>query len=68
MALAILPLGWGGPLDAAALLIFAVAANLFESYWGEWAARKGLEAGAHTNVLMTLAAAVPAWLWWFTVS
>jgi uncharacterized protein (TIGR00297 family) len=68
MALAILPLGWGGPPDVGALMIFAVAANLFESYWGEWAARKGLEAGAHTNVLMTLAAAVPAWLWWFTAS
>ena len=65
MALAILPLGWGSALDAAALLGIAVLANLFESYWGEYAARRGMDQGPHTNVLMTLAAAVLAWLWFF---
>jgi uncharacterized protein (TIGR00297 family) len=62
MALAILPLGWGSLLDAAALLSIAVLANLFESYWGEYATRRGMDQGPHTNVLMTLAAAVLAWL------
>jgi uncharacterized protein (TIGR00297 family) len=63
MALAILPLGWGSFPDAAALLGIAVLANLFESYWGEYAARRGMDQGPHTNVLMTLAAAVLAWLY-----
>jgi uncharacterized protein (TIGR00297 family) len=63
MALALLPLGWGSLPDAAALLGIAVLANLFESYWGEYAARRGMDQGPHTNVLMTLAAAVLAWLY-----
>lgn len=63
MALAILPLSWGSLRDAAALLSIAVLANLFESYWGEYAARRGMDQGPHTNVLMTLAAAVLAWLY-----
>lgn len=63
MALAILPLGWGSLLDAVALLSIAVLANLFESYWGEYAARREMDQGPHTNVLMTLAAAVLAWLY-----
>ncbi|MEO6096673.1 MAG: DUF92 domain-containing protein [Fibrobacteria bacterium] len=65
MAAAILPLGWGSLLDAAALSGIAVLANLFESYWGEYAARRGMDQGPHTNVLMTLAAAVLAWLYFF---
>jgi uncharacterized protein (TIGR00297 family) len=65
LALPILALGWGGWEDAAALLVIALLANLFESYWGEWAGRRGMDQGAHTNVLMTLVAAVCAWVWWF---
>lgn len=64
LALAILPLGWGGFRDALGLSLIALLANAFESYWGEWAARKGMDPGAHTNVLMTLAAAVLGWLLW----
>lgn len=63
MALAILPLGWGSLPDAGALLGIAVLANLFESYWGEYASKRGMDQGPHTNVLMTLAAAVLAWLY-----
>lgn len=63
MALAILPLGWGSALDAAALLGIAVLANVFESFWGEYASRRGMDQGPHTNVLMTLAAAVLGWLY-----
>ena len=65
MAFAILPLGWGGLADAFLLLAIALLANVFESYWGEWAAPRGMDQGPHTNVLMTLAAAVLAWLYWF---
>jgi uncharacterized protein (TIGR00297 family) len=65
MALAILPLGWGSSPDVAALLGIAVLANVFESYWGEYATRRGMDQGPHTNVLMTLAAVVLAWLWFF---
>ena len=65
MGLAILPLGWGGWADVLVLLAIAMASNLFESYWGEWAGPRGLDQGAHTNVLMTLVAAVLGWIWWF---
>jgi uncharacterized protein (TIGR00297 family) len=62
MALAIVPLGWGSWGAVAMLVGIAVAANVFEAFWGEYAARKGLDQGPHTNVLMTLLAAVLAWL------
>ena len=68
MAAAAMPLGWGGPADALALAAIAVLANVFESLWGEWAVRRGMDQGPHTNVLMTLAAAVPAWLLWVAYS
>jgi uncharacterized protein (TIGR00297 family) len=62
MAAGIVPLGWGSWGAAAALIGIALAANVFESYWGEYAARRGLDQGPHANILMTLAAAVLAWL------
>ena len=62
MAAAVLPLGWGGWTDVLVLLAIALAANVFESYWGEYAARRDLDQGPHTNVLMTLFAAVAAWV------
>ncbi len=63
----ILFLGWGGWAEVLILMAIAVAANLFESYWGEWAGPRGMDVGAHTNVLMTLVAAVLAWIWWFGI-
>ncbi|MDB5106852.1 MAG: putative conserved rane protein [Fibrobacteres bacterium] len=65
MAAAILPLRWGGWPEVEALMGMAVLANLFESYWGEYASRRDMDQGPHTNVLMTLVAAAAAWLWWF---
>jgi uncharacterized protein (TIGR00297 family) len=65
MAAAVIPLGWGSPMDALALCGIAVLANVFESYWGEYAARRNMDQGPHANVLMTLVAAVLAWLLWF---
>lgn len=65
LGLFVLPLVWGGIGDVAALIVIAVAGNLFESWWKIWSSRQGIEAGAHTNVLMTLISAVLAWLWWF---
>ncbi len=65
MALAILPLRWGGIIDVTVLIGIAWLANLFESYWGEYASRRHLDQGPHTNVLMTLVAAVLAWIFWF---
>lgn len=65
LTLPILGLGWGGPEDVGMLVLIALAANIFESYWGEWAKPKGIDTGAHTNVLMTLVAAILGWLWWF---
>lgn len=62
LALGIIPLGWGSWGEAASLLAIAVAANAFEAVWGEYAARRDLDQGPHTNVLMTLFAAVLAWL------
>lgn len=62
LAVGIIPLGWGGWGAVAALLAIAMAANLFESLWGAYAARRDLDQGPHTNVLMTLVAAVLAWL------
>jgi uncharacterized membrane protein len=56
--------GWATPLDALLLAGIALGANLFESYWGEWAAPKGLDDGPHTNFLMTLVAALLAWMIW----
>jgi len=64
IATGILPLGWGGWSEVAALTVIAVAANVFESLWGEWAARKDMNQGPHANVLMTLVAAVLAWMLW----
>lgn len=66
LAAIVVPLGWGGWREALALTGIALAANVFESYWGEWAARRGLDQGPHANVLMTLCAAVLAWLLWAT--
>jgi uncharacterized protein (TIGR00297 family) len=57
----IVPLGWGSREQAAILLGIALAANLFESLWAEYAGPRGLDQGPHTNVLMTLLAAVLAW-------
>jgi uncharacterized protein (TIGR00297 family) len=54
--------GWASPRDALLLVGIALAANVFESYWGEWAAPRGLDDGPHTNFLMTLVAALLAWL------
>jgi uncharacterized protein (TIGR00297 family) len=65
MAAAVIPLGWGSPIDASALCGIAVLANLFESYWGEYATRRRMDQGPHANILMTLVAAVLAWLLWF---
>ena len=62
MAAGIVPLGWGSWGRAGALLVIATAANVFESYWGEYAAPRGLAQGPHANVLMTSLAAVLAWL------
>jgi uncharacterized protein (TIGR00297 family) len=67
LSAAVLPLRWGGWPAALALCGIAVLANVFESYWGEYAARRGMDQGPHTNVLMTLAAAVAAWLLWFAL-
>jgi len=58
----IVPLGWGGWGTAGILLAISFIANVFESYWGEYAAGRGLDQGPHANVLMTLLAAVLAWL------
>ncbi len=65
LALTILVLGWGNGKDVAVLLGIAILANLFEAYWKGWAGPKGMDQGAHTNVLMTLVAAILAWIWWF---
>ncbi|MDB5048935.1 MAG: Protein of unknown function transrane [Fibrobacteres bacterium] len=65
MAAVILPLGWGRCADVLILSAIALLANLFESYWGEWASRRDMDQGPHTNVLMTLVAAVLAWLFYF---
>lgn len=62
LAFGIVPLGWGSWGSVAVLLGIAVVANVFESFWGEYAARRGLDQGPHTNVLMTMLAAVLAWL------
>jgi uncharacterized protein (TIGR00297 family) len=62
LAAGVVPLGWGTWGQAALLLAIALAANVFEAYWGEYAARRGLDQGPHNNVLMTLLAAVLAWL------
>lgn len=62
LAAGIVPLGWGSWGQAAILLAIAAAANVFESYWGEYAAGRGLDQGPHANVLMTLVAAALAWL------
>jgi uncharacterized protein (TIGR00297 family) len=62
LAAVIVPLGWGSWGAAAILVAIAFIANVFEAYWGEYAARRGLAQGPHTNVLMTLLAAVLAWL------
>ncbi|MBW8889152.1 MAG: DUF92 domain-containing protein [Fibrobacteres bacterium] len=62
MCAGIVPLGWGGWGAAGILLAISLAANVFESYWGEYAAGRGLDQGPHANVLMTLLAAVLAWL------
>lgn len=62
LAAGIIPLGWGDWTAVAGLTAIAVAANLFEAFWGEYAERRDLDQGPHTNVLMTLLAAVLAWL------
>lgn len=64
LAAAVPILGWGGWAEAVALVGIAFAANLFESYWGEWAARRGIDSGPHANFLMTLLAALLAWAIW----
>ena len=64
LAAAVPVLGWGGWAEAAVLVGIAFAANLFESYWGEWAARRGIDNGPHANFLMTLFAALLAWAIW----
>lgn len=64
LSMPILFLGWGTPKDALLLVGIAFAANLFESYWGDWASRHGLDDGPHTNFLMTLLAALLAWMVW----
>ena len=46
------------------LVAIALAANVFESLWGEWASRRGIEDGPQTNFLMTLLAAILAWTCW----
>jgi len=58
----IVPLGWGSWGAAGVLVAIAMLANVFESYWGEYAAGRGLDQGPHANILMTLLAAVLAWL------
>ncbi len=62
MCAGIVPLGWGTFGAAGILLAISLIANVFESYWGEYAAGRGLDQGPHANVLMTLLAAVLAWL------
>ncbi len=62
MAAGVVPLGWGSWGEAGILAAIALIANVFESYWGEYAAGRGLNQGPHANVLMTLLAAVLAWL------
>jgi uncharacterized protein (TIGR00297 family) len=62
LAAGVVPLGLGGWGAAAVLIGIALIANVFESYWGEYAARRGLDQGPHANILMTMAAAVLAWL------
>lgn len=61
LAALVVPLEWGDPGTAAALVGIAALANVFESLWGEWALRKGLEDGPHTNFLLTLCSALAAW-------
>jgi uncharacterized membrane protein len=56
--------GWASAPDALLLVGIALAANFFESFWGEWAAPRGLDDGPHTNFLMTLVAALLGWLVW----
>ena len=65
LAMPILALHWGSSKDLGVLLGIALIANLFEAYWKAWAAPRGMDQGAHTNVLMTLVAAILAWVWWF---
>lgn len=65
LALPVLFLGWGGPKEVGILVGATLAANLFESYWGDWAEPRGLEDGPHTNFLMTLMAALLAWVFLF---
>lgn len=62
LACAVIPLGWGNVQDTVLLVVAALAANLFESWWGEWASKRGMDHGPHTNFLMTLLAALLAWL------
>ena len=62
LAAGVVPLGWGSWAQVSILLAIALAANIFESLWGEYAAKRGLDQGPHTNVLMTLVAAVLGWL------
>lgn len=64
LAALILPLHWGGLKEVGLLVAIAIAASLFESYWGVWAAERGLDDGPHTNFLMTLFAATLAWFVW----
>ena len=67
LGLPILLLGWGNWVDVLILIGIALIANLFESYWGEWAAPRGMDQGAHTNVLMTMVAAILAWIAWIGI-
>lgn len=67
LAAPIVFLGWGGWVDAGLLVAIALAANVFESLWGEWAARRGIEDGPQTNFLMTLLAAILAWTCWIAL-
>jgi uncharacterized protein (TIGR00297 family) len=65
LSLGVFPLAWPAPpgellRDAGVLVLIAFAANVFESFWGEWAAKRGMDHGPHTNFLMTLFAALAA--------
>lgn len=61
-------LGWGlglaSPLQGCAWVGIALLANGIESLWARFWHRRGIDPGAHTNVILTASAALLAWWLW----
>jgi uncharacterized protein (TIGR00297 family) len=66
-ALVMVALGWAlgfaTPAQTLGLVAIALGANFVESLWARFWDARGVDPGAHTNVILTLVAALLAWLW-----